>query len=233
MVVGAGFAGLYALHKLRSQGLSVRVFEAAPEVGGTWYYNRYPGARCDVESVDYSYSFSDELSRSGTGRRSTPPRARSCATSTGSPTNSTCAATSPSTPGWSRRCSTRGRCAGRCTTDSGEVVTARFVLMATGPLSAAMTPDIAGAGHLRRRDLSHRRTGRTNGVDFTGKRVARHRHRVLRNPVDPDHRRAGRAALRLPAHPELQRSGGQQDLWNRRGRRDQSQLRRAAPAVVA
>ena len=61
MVVGAGFAGLYALHKLRAQGLSVRVFEAAPEVGGTWYYNRYPGARCDVESVDYSYSFSDEL----------------------------------------------------------------------------------------------------------------------------------------------------------------------------
>ena len=61
VVVGAGFAGLYALHKLRSQGLSVRVLEAAPDLGGTWYYNRYPGARCDVESVDYSYSFSDEL----------------------------------------------------------------------------------------------------------------------------------------------------------------------------
>ena len=61
VVVGAGFAGLYALHALRAQGLSVRVFEAAPEVGGTWYYNRYPGARCDVESVDYCYSFSAEL----------------------------------------------------------------------------------------------------------------------------------------------------------------------------
>ena len=61
VVVGAGFAGLYALHKLRSQGLSVRAFEAAPDVGGTWYYNRYPGARCDVESVDYCYSFSEEL----------------------------------------------------------------------------------------------------------------------------------------------------------------------------
>jgi len=61
LVVGAGFAGLYALHKLRAQGLSVRVVEAAPELGGTWYHNRYPGARCDVESVDYSYSFSDEL----------------------------------------------------------------------------------------------------------------------------------------------------------------------------
>jgi len=61
IVVGAGFAGLYALHKLRNQGLSVRVLEAAPELGGTWYYNRYPGARCDVESVDYCYSFSEEL----------------------------------------------------------------------------------------------------------------------------------------------------------------------------
>jgi cyclohexanone monooxygenase len=61
VVVGAGFAGLYALHKLRSQGLSVRVFEGAPDIGGTWYFNRYPGARCDVESVDYCYSFSDEL----------------------------------------------------------------------------------------------------------------------------------------------------------------------------
>ena len=60
-MVGAGFAGLYALHKLRAKGLSVRVLENAPELGGTWYYNRYPGARCDVESVDYCYSFSDEL----------------------------------------------------------------------------------------------------------------------------------------------------------------------------
>src|ERR1700759_4475674 len=61
VVVGAGFAGLYALHRLRSDGLTVRVFEAADGVGGTWYWNRYPGARCDVESVDYSYSFDEQL----------------------------------------------------------------------------------------------------------------------------------------------------------------------------
>lgn len=61
VVVGAGFAGLYALQRLRSQGLSVVVFEAGSDVGGTWFFNRYPGARCDVESIDYSYSFSDEL----------------------------------------------------------------------------------------------------------------------------------------------------------------------------
>jgi cation diffusion facilitator CzcD-associated flavoprotein CzcO len=61
IVVGAGFAGLYALHRLRGLGLSVRVLEAGGGVGGTWYWNRYPGARCDIESVDYSYSFSKEL----------------------------------------------------------------------------------------------------------------------------------------------------------------------------
>ena len=61
VVVGAGFAGMYMLHRLRELGLSVRVFEAGSGVGGTWYWNRYPGARCDVESVEYSYSFSDEL----------------------------------------------------------------------------------------------------------------------------------------------------------------------------
>ncbi|KDE14662.1 MULTISPECIES: NAD(P)/FAD-dependent oxidoreductase [Rhodococcus] len=62
VVVGAGFAGLYALHKLRdTMNLAVRVFEAGADVGGTWYWNRYPGARCDIESIHYSYSFDEEL----------------------------------------------------------------------------------------------------------------------------------------------------------------------------
>ena len=60
-VVGAGFSGLYMLHKLRQQNLDVVVFERGNGVGGTWFWNRYPGARCDVESQDYSYSFSPEL----------------------------------------------------------------------------------------------------------------------------------------------------------------------------
>lgn len=64
IVIGAGFAGLYAVHRAASAGLSVTALEAAPDVGGTWYWNRYPGARCDVESVDYSYSFDEELQRS-------------------------------------------------------------------------------------------------------------------------------------------------------------------------
>ena len=61
VVVGAGFAGMYLLHKLRGLGLSVRVYEQGSGVGGTWYWNRYPGARCDVESMQYSYSFDDAL----------------------------------------------------------------------------------------------------------------------------------------------------------------------------
>jgi cyclohexanone monooxygenase len=61
VVVGAGFAGMYMLHRLRGLGFSVRVYEQGSDVGGTWYWNRYPGARCDVESMQYSYSFSEEL----------------------------------------------------------------------------------------------------------------------------------------------------------------------------
>src|SRR6476469_6151864 len=61
IIVGAGVGGLYAIHRLRKLGLKVRAFEAGDGVGGTWYWNRYPGCRCDVESLEYSYSFSDEL----------------------------------------------------------------------------------------------------------------------------------------------------------------------------
>jgi cyclohexanone monooxygenase len=61
VIVGAGLGGLYAHHKFRTLGLSLFGFEAAPDVGGTWFWNRYPGARCDVESLDYTYSFSDDL----------------------------------------------------------------------------------------------------------------------------------------------------------------------------
>src|SRR3954464_9333946 len=61
VVVGAGFAGMYMLHRLRGLGLSARVYEQGGDIGGTWSWNRYPGARCDVESMEYSYSFSNDL----------------------------------------------------------------------------------------------------------------------------------------------------------------------------
>ena len=61
VIVGAGFSGLYMLHKLRGLGFSAIVYEAGADLGGTWYWNRYPGARCDVESINYSYSFDPDL----------------------------------------------------------------------------------------------------------------------------------------------------------------------------
>ena len=63
VVIGAGFAGLYAVYKLREMGLSHRGFERGDGVGGTWYWNRYPGARCDSESHSYCYAFSTELAQ--------------------------------------------------------------------------------------------------------------------------------------------------------------------------
>ena len=76
-IVGGGLAGLYAIHRLRKLGLKVRAYEAGSGIGGTWFWNRYPGARCDVESLEYSYSFPTNCSRSGSGRNATAPNPRS------------------------------------------------------------------------------------------------------------------------------------------------------------
>lgn len=170
VVVGAGFAGLYALHKLRSQGRSVRVFEAAPDVGGTWYHNRYPGARCDVESVDYSYSFSTELEQqwNWTEKYATQPEILSYLNWVTDKldlrrdvtfnTRVVSAVLDETTLHWT------------ITTDTGEVVTARFCLMATGPLSAAMTPPFAGLDSFAGQ-IYHTAHWPHDPVDFTGKRV--------------------------------------------------------------
>lgn len=170
IVVGAGFGGLYALHKFREQGLSVRVFEAAPEVGGTWYFNRYPGARCDVESLDYCYSFSDELQQEWTWTEKYATQAeilsyimwvadkldlRSGITFN---TRVVSAVLDEDTMRW------------RIATDTGEVVVARFVVMATGPLSSPLTPDIPGLQTFGG-DIYHTAHWPHEGVDFTGKRV--------------------------------------------------------------
>jgi cation diffusion facilitator CzcD-associated flavoprotein CzcO len=171
VVVGAGFAGIYALHRLRAQGLSVRVFEAAPEVGGTWYYNRYPGARCDVESVDYCYSFSAELEQEWDWSEKYATQAeilrylnwvtdrldlRAGITFN---TRVTAAVLDEETLHWT------------VSTDSGETVRARFCIMATGPLSAALTPDFQGLNTFAG-DIYHTAHWPHEPVDFTGKRVA-------------------------------------------------------------
>ena len=98
IIVGAGFAGLYMLYRARAIGLTPGL-EAGGGVGGTWYWNRYPGARCDVESLEYSYQFSDELQQEWQWTERYAGQPEILATSTTSPTGSTCGATSSSTPG--------------------------------------------------------------------------------------------------------------------------------------
>ncbi|OFB45732.1 cyclohexanone monooxygenase [Mycolicibacterium sp. (ex Dasyatis americana)] len=171
VVVGAGFGGLYALHKFRSQGLSVRVFEAAPEVGGTWYFNRYPGARCDVESVDYCYSFSDELQQewTWTEKYATQSEILTYINWVADELDLRCDITFQTRVDSAVLDEQRLRWT--VTTDTGETVDARFVVMATGPLSAAMTPDFPGLDTFTG-DIYHTAHWPHQGVDFTGKRVA-------------------------------------------------------------
>ena len=169
--MGAGFAGLYALHKLRGQGLSVRVLEAAPELGGTWYYNRYPGARCDVESVDYCYSFSDELQQEWNWTEKYATQAEILAylnwvadrldlrRDIALDTRVVSAVFDETTLRWT------------LTTGADEVFSARFCVMATGPLSAALTPAFDGLDTFAG-EIYHTAAWPHQPVDFTGKRVA-------------------------------------------------------------
>lgn len=171
VVVGAGFAGLYQLFHLRKLGLSARVFEIAADVGGTWYWNRYPGARCDIESMAYSYSFSEELEQewNWSEKYATQPEILRYANHVCDRfdlrkdidfnTTVTSAVYDQVQHRWT------------VTVDSGETVTAQFVIMATGCLSAANLPKIPGLDSFAGPTYH---TGRWphEGVDFTGKRVA-------------------------------------------------------------
>ncbi len=170
VVVGAGFAGMYMLHRLRQLGLKARVFEAGTGVGGTWYWNRYPGARCDVLSMEYSYQFSDELQQEWdwSERYATQPEILRYANHVADrfglredihfSTRVVSAYYDEGERSW------------RVTTDPGGEVLARFCIMATGCLSSANLPAIPG------RDSFAGPTYHTghwphDGVDFTGRRV--------------------------------------------------------------
>jgi cation diffusion facilitator CzcD-associated flavoprotein CzcO len=170
VVVGAGFAGLYAHHRLRPLGLTVQGFEAAADVGGTWWWNRYPGARCDVESMDYCYSFSPDLEQewTWTERYATQPEILSYADHVAARfdlrrdiqfgTRVTAASWDETAQRW------------ELVTDRADHVSARFLLMAVGCLSAAKQPEVDGIETFRGRTFH---TGRWphEGVDFTGLRV--------------------------------------------------------------
>jgi cation diffusion facilitator CzcD-associated flavoprotein CzcO len=144
VIVGAGFAGLYQLYRLRELGLRCQVVEAGSDVGGTWYWNRYPGARCDVQSLAYSYSFSDELEQDWewTEKYPTQPEVLRYLSHVADrfglrrdiifDTTVTAAHYDDATGRW------------RVLTDSGHDLTAQFLIMATGCLSAAKLPEVPG-----------------------------------------------------------------------------------------
>ncbi len=170
VIVGAGFAGLYMLHRLRGLGFSVRVYEAGSGVGGTWYWNRYPGARCDVESVQYSYQFSDALQQEWewTERYAAQPEILRYAEHVADRFDlrrdiQFDTRVSGAVFDEARRCWTIALA-------DGAWVSARFCIMATGCLSSTNTPKFPGLESFGG-SLYH--TGRWphEPVDFTGQRV--------------------------------------------------------------
>lgn len=169
-VIGAGFAGMYMLHRLRGAGFRVKVFEAGPEVGGTWYWNRYPGARCDVESLQYSYSFDEGIQQDWTWseRFATQPEIRRYANFVADRldlrkdivfgTRVTSGRFDEARNQWT------------LTADAGEIH-ADKVITAVGCLSSSNMPQIEGIDSFQGRTI-HTADWPHEGVDFTGLRVA-------------------------------------------------------------
>jgi len=171
VVVGAGFAGLYMLHKLRTLGFSARVIETADDVGGTWYWNRYPGARCDITTADYAYSFDPELESAWTWseKYATQPEIMRYAQFVAERYDLKRDIDFGTRVDQARWDDAAGRW--HIHTSGGETLTPRFYVMATGCLSAPKEPDIPGAGSFKGEVYSTNRWPH-GGVDFSGKRVA-------------------------------------------------------------
>jgi len=170
VIVGAGFAGLYMLHKLRQAGRTAIVLEAGSGVGGTWFWNRYPGCRCDVESMQYSYSFSDELQQEWrwSERFAGQPEILSYAEHVAGRFGLTASIRLDT-----RVTAARYDEAGRdwtVETEQGDVIQARFCIMATGCLSAARTPELPGLAQFGG-PTYHTGDWPAEGVDLAGQRV--------------------------------------------------------------
>jgi cyclohexanone monooxygenase len=171
VVVGAGFGGMYMLHRLRELGISVQGFEAGDDVGGTWYWNRYPGARCDVPSLFYSYTWDEELQKDWrwTEKYAAQPEILAYANHVADrfdlrpliafETRVVSAEFDEAASRW------------RVTTDRGDAVSARWLIMATGCLSTPRAPPIPGVESFEGATY-HTGAWPHEGVDFTGKRVA-------------------------------------------------------------
>lgn len=170
VIVGAGFSGMYMLYRLRELGFSCRVYEAADGVGGTWYWNRYPGARCDSESMYYSYSFSSELEQewNWTERYPAQPEILTYLNHVADRfdlrpdiqfnTRINSAVFDEATNEWT------------VTTSTDEVIAATFCIMATGCLSLPNAPKIKGIDDFKGA-IYHTGQWPHEGVDFTGKKV--------------------------------------------------------------
>jgi cation diffusion facilitator CzcD-associated flavoprotein CzcO len=170
IVIGAGFSGLYMLHRLRQLGLRIRVLEMAENVGGTWLYNRYPGARCDIESIEYSYSFSDEIQQEWIWTESMPaqPEVEAYLNFVADrldlrrdiqfDTKVIAMVFDEEAAVWLVQ------------TETGESFVAPFVIAASGILSAPLDPDIPGVATFAGTSLFTSRWPK-EGFDFTGKRV--------------------------------------------------------------
>jgi len=171
VVVGAGFGGLYMSYRLRELGLNFQAFEAGTDVGGTWYWNRYPGARCDIPSLFYSYTWSDELRAEWrwTEKYATQPEILRYAGHVADKfdlrrhiafeTRVVSATFDEQTDRWT------------VLTDRGDKLAARYVIMASGCLSTPRVPNIPGVESFAG-ETYHTGAWPHEGVDFSGKTVA-------------------------------------------------------------
>lgn len=171
IVVGAGFAGLYALYAMRQRGFTAHGFEAATDVGGVWYWNRYPGARCDVESLQYSFSFSKELEQEWKWKErfAAQPEILSYIQHVADRFDlrrDISFETRVESAVWDEVCALW-----TVSTDRGDVWEARFCIMASGSLSVSRLPDLPGLDSFMG-DAVHTGMWPDHLIDYAGKKVA-------------------------------------------------------------
>ena len=230
VIVGAGFSGMYMLYRLRQLGLKAKVFDRATGVGGTWYWNRYPGARCDVESMQYSYSFSRELQQEWrwSEKFSAQPEILKYANHVADrfdlrrdmqfETSVERAQFDEATRRW------------QITTDRGDHISARYCIMATGCLSSARVPDFPG---LKDFEGATYHTGHWphEGVDLSGKRVAvigTGSSAIQAIPVIAEQAAALTVFQRTPNYSVPARNGPMTDSYEQQWKSDYEALRAQA-----
>jgi len=170
VIVGAGFSGLYMLHKLRGLGLRARIFEAGNGVGGTWFWNRYPGARCDVESMEYSFKFDEALQQEWvwSERYSEQPEILRYLNHVADRFDLRRDITFETRVTQAHLDERAGRW--NVETDRGQHLSAQYCIMATGCLSSTNTPKFAGLESFAGRTF-HTGKWPQEPVDFSGRRV--------------------------------------------------------------